>query len=118
MNCVVLTEMFRYWQLKKAMASGSEPDNIQLLLAHLRPYCAGLSLCGAGAGGYAVCILKADINIDSIRSIVKNLQSTGLPYSGMDLAVESISVDTAGLVVREVDDTDFAVETVLREHAF
>ena len=40
------------------MAAGSEPDHIFRLLGKLRPLSSALSLCGAGAGGYALVMLK------------------------------------------------------------
>ena len=49
----------RYWQLKRALAPGSEPELIQRILAALRPLCLGASLAGAGGGGFLAAILKA-----------------------------------------------------------
>lgn len=43
------------------MAAGSEPSYIQELLNVIRPICCGLSLCGAGAGGFVVLFLKRGI---------------------------------------------------------
>jgi hypothetical protein len=43
------------------MAAGSEPVYIQKLLHVMHPICCGLSLCGAGAGGFAVVFLKRGI---------------------------------------------------------
>ena len=50
-----------YWQLKTQMAPGSEPPHVTSLLHALKPYCLGSGLCGAGAGGFAVCILRPEI---------------------------------------------------------
>lgn len=55
------------------MAAGSEPEHIKRLFGLLSPYCIGLSLCGAGAGGYAVAILKADARVSDIAAVVDGI---------------------------------------------
>jgi fucokinase len=57
----------RYWQLKTYMAPGSEPPHIADLLQALRPLCCGLGVCGAGAGGFAVAILRPDAFIEECK---------------------------------------------------
>lgn len=41
-----------YWSLKKQVASGCEPARVSKLMVCLREYCYGMSLAGAGGGGY------------------------------------------------------------------
>jgi fucokinase len=53
------TCMDRYWELKRALAPGSEPELVQRILAALRPVSLGASLAGAGGGGFLAAILKA-----------------------------------------------------------
>lgn len=37
---------------------GAEPPAVKALLDKLRPLCHGLSVCGAGGGGFVACITK------------------------------------------------------------
>lgn len=41
-----------YWRLKKMVASGCEPSMVTKLMASLEDHCHGMSLAGAGGGGY------------------------------------------------------------------
>ena len=52
------------------MASGSEPLHIQRLFTHLRPITVGLSLCGAGAGGFAVVLLKKNKTKNDLQKLL------------------------------------------------
>lgn len=112
-----------YWQLKKEMAAGSEPPHIARLLARMRPLCEGLSLCGAGAGGFAIAVLKSDRNqldLEScVRTYERELGGDSSARSANDgeesqlrleseealLTVHSLRVDTEGIAVREVEVT-------------
>lgn len=38
---------------------GAEPPAVRSLLEKLRPLCHGLSVCGAGGGGFVACITKS-----------------------------------------------------------
>lgn len=77
------------------MAAGSEPPNIRSILDQLRPLCSGLSLCGAGAGGFAAVILKQDYTLTDLQRVVQDintcLQSGG---AGVD---DLLSLHTAGI---------------------
>ena len=91
----------QYWKLKTAMTKGSEPPHIASLLAQLSPYCMGLSLCGAGAGGFAVCILRQgaldtqhESSFDALRRVVESLDPT--------LSVHRIEVDLEGVTAIEL----------------
>ena len=53
------------------MAAASEPPHITALLNCLRPICDGLSLCGAGAGGFAVLLLQKDVSYDAAKEFVE-----------------------------------------------
>lgn len=50
--------MDRYWELKKKMAPGCEPAAIRNLMQNLRPHVFGMSLAGAGGGGFFYAIAK------------------------------------------------------------
>jgi fucokinase len=50
-----------YWQQKRVMAGGAavcEPPHVSLLMEALRPHVHGMSLCGAGGGGFLVAITR------------------------------------------------------------
>jgi hypothetical protein len=76
------------------MASASEPPHITKLLSMLRPLCTGLSLCGAGAGGFFVLVLKQDKNINDVQLTIQE--------SGEDLTVHKATISTDGTVSKEV----------------
>ncbi|CAM9157891.1 unnamed protein product [Choristocarpus tenellus] len=48
-----------YWEQKKLMAPGAEPQSVATILSILHPICLGLSVCGAGGGGFIACITKS-----------------------------------------------------------
>ena len=95
MKCISLH--FRYWNLKKAMAAGSEPEHIRIFLQKLRPYASGLSLCGAGAGGFAVVVLKRSYAIKDLNDILCSLNldnNVFLRAQEVDIANEGVYVET------------------------
>ncbi|CAM9296426.1 unnamed protein product [Ectocarpus sp. 12 AP-2014] len=47
-----------YWEQKKRMAPGAEPPAVKALLERMRPFCHGLSVCGAGGGGFVAGVTK------------------------------------------------------------
>ena len=91
--------------LKKNMAQGSEPPLVAALFRKLEQFCEGMSLCGAGGGGYAVCVLRRDIPISELRSVIAE-RSQDYPFNSMQLEVSIIAVDNLGLTVdwREEED--------------
>jgi hypothetical protein len=84
-----------YWALKKEMAAGSEPPHIRSLLEHLRPFTVGLSLCGAGAGGFAVVVLKRDRSVKELRDTLGSYQGA----CASDLSLHSVQLDQEGISV-------------------
>jgi len=91
---VLAKNLCRYWQLKTRMAVGSEPVHIANLLASLRPYCCGLSICGAGAGGYAICVLHKDAFVgqnaqEGLAKLVYDIDPL--------LSVHSLGIDLDGV---------------------
>lgn len=56
------------------MAVGSEPFFVGRLFEALRPHCCGLSLCGAGGGGFAVGVLHPNASNDIWNDIRNVLQ--------------------------------------------
>lgn len=86
------------------MAAGSEPAHIAGMLAQLRPLCSGLSLCGAGAGGFATVILKRDVSESSLRELIDaiNLSNGEDVTESEKLSVHSVTVDWIGIQSEDV----------------
>jgi hypothetical protein len=87
----------RYWNLKKEMAPGSEPPHIQEILRFLQPWSAAVSLCGAGAGGFAVLVLRTGVDVAMLEREISawNSQSS---ESAPPLSMHMIRVDCEGIV--------------------
>ena len=100
---VVLCVFVRYWELKKEMASGSEPPHIKTVLHQFRDLCSGVSLCGAGAGGFAVLVLRQDVSREFLQQTV---DAANRAASGRDwgkLTLHSVKIDPVGIVSHCVD---------------
>jgi hypothetical protein len=102
-----------YWELKKEIAEGSEPYDISRLFAFVRPLTVGLSLCGAGAGGFAVAILRKEISREDLSHLLSCFNSNDI-YN--ELKIHSVSVDMKGLSIDEYHDNDEKVK--LTEYLF
>ena len=89
--------MTRYWGLKKRMAAGSEPVHIQRLFSLLSPHCVGLSLCGAGAGGYAVVILKDEDSVSNVAAVLDRINQSIVGEVDRLLSLHRVTVDAVGL---------------------
>lgn len=83
---------YRYWELKKEMADGSEPDNLSALREQLQPFCCGYSLCGAGAGGYAAFILRREFTASDVAE-----KEWKVDDQVSELRVSRIEVDNDGI---------------------
>jgi hypothetical protein len=83
------------------MAPGSDPPFIRDILGQLIEYCSGYSLCGAGAGGFAVVILKANIGVDKLHAKVAEINKK----ADSKLSIHSVEVDKFGLQTAIVDNT-------------
>lgn len=102
-----------YWTLKKEMAAGSEPPHIKKLLGSLRPFAEGLSLCGAGAGGFAVIILKREASLADLEALVRHLN--GDISSQDSLSVHTIKVDRSGIKTSRYNDSEKDVLFYLKD---
>jgi galactokinase/mevalonate kinase-like predicted kinase len=94
----------RYWDLKIAMAKGSNPPHITRILNALKPLSVGLELTGAGGGGFVFIILKKELNkqllvekVNQIQSSLKNSNSHNIA-----LAIHNIAMDNQGLQSEEI----------------
>ena len=81
-----------YWSLKKQMAAGSEPSHIRELFAYLSPLCSGWSLCGAGAGGFAIIIAKRGTNLEDIRGKLEDYM-----VNEENLSMHEVKIDSTGI---------------------
>jgi hypothetical protein len=81
--------------LKVEMAAGSEPPHIRALLDKLRPLSVGLSLCGAGAGGFAVIVLKRGLTRENLEEAVRTINAAEL--SADQLSVHTVAVSHEGI---------------------
>jgi len=90
----------RYWEQKKCIAPGSQPDNVRDMMLALEPHASGLSLAGAGGGGFLVYIAKqTPPHGDKVHLVAKRiLVEAGLSVER--LSFHSAEVDTQGLVTR------------------
>lgn len=81
----------RYWELKKKMAPGCEPAAIRNLMQNLRPHVFGMSLAGAGGGGFFYAIAKDSslkIQLNEIISKIPDLKGA---------VIYNATVDTEGM---------------------
>jgi galactokinase/mevalonate kinase-like predicted kinase len=94
-----------YWELKKEIAEGSEPYDISRLFAYIRHLTVGLSLCGAGAGGFAVVILKKENFKEDLSHLLSSFNSNDINCNN-ELTIHSVSIDTKGLSIDEYHEND------------
>lgn len=92
-----------YWNLKIAMASGSNPPRTQRILNATSGLTAGQSLCGAGAGGFAVLMLADEGGIAKVAEVVQQLNQAAnqdpdaAETEKSQMSIHSVQVDNAGL---------------------
>eukprot|EP01041_Mallomonas_annulata_P003485 gene3485-6931_t len=83
----------KYWDLKKQLAEGSEPPDIALLLQAIESesLCSGMSLCGAGAGGYALVFLRREVSGLALETFINKIKTTTTTTDGDDVVkVQSV----------------------------
>jgi galactokinase/mevalonate kinase-like predicted kinase len=98
----------KYWDQKKVMAGGPgvcEPQHITALMEALRPLAHGMSICGAGGGGFLAIISKDPVSskgtLKTLEAVVKRSLTNSL-NDGVELAqtfplVSAITVEDEGL---------------------
>jgi fucokinase len=84
-----------YWAQKKVMATDAEPPNISRLMAALQPLAHGMSLCGAGGGGFMLVLTKQPDAADTIRAALRH---AGEAADGV--TVHAVHVSAEGLQLR------------------
>ena len=82
-----------YWVQKKAMAPGCEPETCRKLFGVLREVSWGMSLCGAGGGGFMYVLLKEGMSRKEVRGMIEG----DFP----NVEVYDVEVDETGMVCYE-----------------
>lgn len=80
-----------YWEHKKLMAAGCEPNAIATLRARLAPQTLGFSLAGAGGGGFAVVLMREPNSSECVRLALAGIE--GLE----DATIHTAEVDMEGM---------------------
>lgn len=90
------------------MAPGSDPPYIRAILQLFEPIVEALSLCGAGAGGFGVLILKRNVSKQIVTDIVAGINANkALVQNDADkLTLHSFKIDTVGLASEIIEDNN------------
>jgi galactokinase/mevalonate kinase-like predicted kinase len=59
------------WQLNKQLDPNSSNDEIEALLARLRPHLYGAKLLGAGGGGFLLMVCKSPADASAVRQMLE-----------------------------------------------
>ena len=83
-----------YWEQKKRMAPGCEPTVVAEMRKVLEPYTLGMSMAGAGGGGFLYILLKPEYSLDILPNLLGQISGA------QDVTIHSAQVDMDGLTVR------------------
>jgi len=72
--------MSDYWQLKKKMAPGCEPELVTRIMQAMEPHVLGMSLAGAGGGGFMYLLTKKPHSVDLVRNILTAVKVCTMYY--------------------------------------
>ena len=103
-DIVALGESFSaYWAQKKRMAAGCEPTTVTEMMRVLEPHCHGMSMGGAGGGGFMFVIAKDTWGADAaslgrMREVIRAGCDPSL-VDVADLHLHTIRIDTTGPLV-------------------
>ena len=69
-----------YWQQKRAIANNAEPEAVSLLMREIRESesVLGMSLCGAGGGGFLFCLMGEPVTASTRNNIADILRRHGV----------------------------------------
>lgn len=91
-----------YWEQKKSLAGGTETIFLRNLLSRLNETCAGVSACGAGAGGFVVCFLRRGVNVKDLAKVIKCVReevSVAEPCSPQTMvSLHAVKINMSGVV--------------------
>jgi len=66
--------MDKYWQMKKLMAPGCEPEFVTRLMTSLRPHALGMCMAGAGGGGFMYVLARDHESQKNIKNMIGNME--------------------------------------------
>lgn len=66
--------MNEYWEQKKRMAPGCEPEAVTRLMTHLRAHTLGMSLAGAGGGGFLYVLFKDVKTLNAVQQLLNEVR--------------------------------------------
>jgi len=72
--------MSDYWQLKKRMAPGCEPELVTRIMKAMEPHVLGMSLAGAGGGGFMYLLTKKPGSVELVRNVLTGVQVDDTTY--------------------------------------
>ena len=81
-----------YWNQKKVMAPGCEPQLCSEIMEKLTPLTFGQALTGAGGGGFMYIITKKPMKSQEITDILRKVDG------GQNVVVYDVQVDEVGLI--------------------
>ena len=86
------SHMNDYWEQKKCIASGCEPDSCGRMMDKLRPYTLGMLLGGAGGGGFMYVLTKEPLSNEFIATLLQDVDGA------QDAIVYDAEIDRIGMV--------------------
>lgn len=90
-----------FWTLKRTLAKGSEPQYVTDIFTVLRPHCHGMSLCGAGGGGFMAVITKKRSAMSEVEGLLARNQLASCTVHEVQISHEGLTV-TKGDVPIEI----------------
>jgi len=84
--------MNAYWEQKKCVASGCEPDLCRRMMDQLRPYALGMLLGGAGGGGFLYLLTKEPLSKEFVANILQEVDGA------KDAVVYDAVIDRIGMI--------------------
>jgi fucokinase len=83
-----------YWEQKKCVAEGCEPEFVTEMLGALTDMLHGASLAGAGGGGFMVLITKAPDACDAVcdRLVERGIDTSPLTFHQVEIDLEGLTV--------------------------
>ncbi|KAI0236299.1 L-fucose kinase [Lamellibrachia satsuma] len=85
--------MDTYWQQKKMMAPGCEPQVVAQMMSVLRDHTLGCVMAGAGGGGFVYILMKEPYMEDVVRELILSLQGSET------MTVHKACVDSTGMTL-------------------
>ncbi|XP_045193477.2 L-fucose kinase-like [Mercenaria mercenaria] len=102
--------MDSYWQMKKTMAPGCEPEFVTKIMSAVHPHALGMCMAGAGGGGFMYVLARDHESQKNIRNLIDSMESsdgtkvydTCIDEEGLKITV--IEEDEGSLTVSDLDE--------------